>query len=48
MKCNICKKKVKQEEIYALYHEDSSYICKKCFGNIKSNNNTNKNSPLKK
>jgi len=29
--CDLCKRKVKKERIYAFYPEDSTYICKDCF-----------------
>jgi hypothetical protein len=36
--CDICGKKRKEEEIYAFYPEDSSYICKECFEKNKKEN----------
>jgi len=32
MKCDICGKLVGEGEIHAIYGEDSSCICKQCFG----------------
>jgi len=29
--CDLCGKEKKEEEIYAFYPEDSTYICKECF-----------------
>ncbi|MCS7180804.1 MAG: hypothetical protein N2589_04620 [bacterium] len=31
IRCDLCKKEKKEEEIYAYYPEDGSYICKECF-----------------
>ena len=36
MKCDLCGREVSENEIYAFYPEDSSYICKKCFSNEKN------------
>lgn len=35
IKCDFCREDKKIEEIYAFYPEDSTYICKNCFKNIK-------------
>lgn len=32
MKCDLCGKEVREDEIYGFYPEDNSYICKECFG----------------
>lgn len=31
VRCEICNRQLKLEEIYAFYPEDSTYICKECF-----------------
>jgi len=39
MKCDLCGREVSENEIYAFYPEDSSYICKNCFGKSKEEKN---------
>jgi len=33
--CNLCVEEVDLKDMYGFFPEDSSYICKKCFGNNK-------------
>ena len=32
MECGVCGREVREDEVYAQYPEDSSCICRQCFG----------------
>jgi len=34
MVCDICGQEVDEKDIYALYPEDGSCICRSCFGQV--------------
>ncbi|MFN4227753.1 MAG: hypothetical protein ACK4F0_06405 [Candidatus Ratteibacteria bacterium] len=37
IRCDLCGKEKEENEIYAFYPEDSTFICKECFEKNKKN-----------